>query len=149
MSGMLERSPSLTPLFLATLIAGAGCTRSLSVEEFQQRYCERPPGAGSVLCTPPKGEVELIGTLGASLGCTKMACPESDPCCNECTGAPMLRADEPGSGISLEVPGVSCHTVGCDVFCNGLEPGKRYRVRGSFASKWPLMTVSRIERIGD
>src|SRR3712207_190764 len=119
MGGMMKRSTPFTRLLVAGLIAGAGCTQSpLSVDEFQQRHCMRPyPAAGSPLCAPPSGEVELIGTLGVQLACTKRMCPETEPCCNRCTGSPMLRASEPGSGITLQVQGVTCHTVKCDVFC--------------------------------
>jgi len=80
-------------------------------------------------------DVSVIGMAKPSaVICTKIACPESDMCCNSCGASLSIES----GGASIELRGssegmeIGCSGNECSLECRPLREGREYIVTGKF-----------------
>lgn len=101
--------------------------------------------------------ITIYGVAGtAEMNCTEMGCDPEYPCCNACFGTYALypgtelfsnAPDEGpyayqsnGPAVRLEFPeGGNCQGNECQVTCQPLEMGERYKVTGQLLECWDIV----------
>lgn len=96
-----------------------------------------------IALTPPEllelagpGFLKIEGMVVIEYKCEDRNCSEADPCCQQCTGSyrVSLGDDELGEPIVLPIrtESVSCIGTNCGFTCSPMQPGRRYRLWGTF-----------------
>jgi hypothetical protein len=109
--------------------------------------------------TPPEllsvmdaGAVKLEGLVVIDTTCEQRSCPPDDPCCAQCTGSYRLEMDRgedaPGITLPIRTPTIGCTGTVCGLSCAPLEPGRRYRLWGSFIPKTGTLHFGTLHYVG-
>ena len=83
------------------------------------------------------GPAKLEGTLVVETECEGKSCPSYDPCCQRCTGSYQLDLGITSQfGTPLRIPirtdTIACQGNNCGFDCSPMQPGRRYRIWGTF-----------------